>query len=95
MRMNDSGLPPVQRQVMEALMLHADDDDVAWVTKRQLAEHTGLSADSVDRALRVLRAKGWVGEPVSQRMADGFIRYGFRVHRDGPYPMPLSGSNDH
>lgn len=85
MLMNDAGLPPVQRQVMEALMIHADDEDVAWVTKAELAAHTGLSLDSVARAIRNLRERDWVGDPVSERRGR-FIQYGFRVHRHGPAP---------
>jgi DNA-binding MarR family transcriptional regulator len=86
MKMADANMPPTMRQVFEALLLCTDMEDVAWVTQAQIAKHTGLSPNAVRSAIRRLRAADWIGEPVSERLPDGFIRYGFEIHRNGPAP---------
>lgn len=81
-------LSGVEAAVLVQLMLCADRGDVAWVTRARLAARSRFSEDTVKRALRSLREKGLVGEPV-RRVLDAGVMYGHPLLVDrveGPDP---------
>lgn len=63
-----SRLRPLERLVALAYAEHAREADHAWVTYARLREVTGMSEDAITRAIKGLRAAGWLElkEPARQ-----------------------------
>lgn len=83
-------LSGVEAAVLVQLMLCADREDVAWVTRARLASRSRFSEDTVKRALRSLREKGMLGEPV-RRVLDAGVVYGHPLLVDRAGPAPPDG----
>ena len=81
-------LTPTQKLILITMMAFADwDRDVAWVTRRRLAEHLGMNEEVVRRNIRVLRQLGLVGDPVVEGpLSDR--RYGFELRVRGVEGLP-------
>lgn len=60
-------LHPSTRFVLATLLLHANAEGSADVTRQQVADFTALSMRSVDRALIDLRQRGMIGYPPHRR----------------------------
>ncbi|MGA0561712.1 helix-turn-helix domain-containing protein [Ancylobacter sp. VNQ12] len=56
----DTRLGPSTRFVLVALANYANDDDLAWVARRRIAEYTELSLATVTRSLRELEERGLI-----------------------------------
>lgn len=74
-----TALTPGQTHLMMTLLAFAEfDRDIAWVTRAELARHTGMHAQTVKRMLIELRRMGLVGDP-TRELRGTFVQHGFHL----------------
>lgn len=69
--LSDLPTTPGESLVLLCLRSHANDGDIAFPSRRTIAEETGMQRSSVDKAVHALIAKGVIQELSAGRQGSG------------------------